>query len=123
MVLMALASWWSTQHQGGGSPAGMAGKVNYSDEPVRLDLLTLDEREVYRVFTTKTIQWSMEREYRLVERLNEPFAGRLFTYSGLRIASVTIGMRLEAGFVDRFRSICSEHGIDIEYSQQGLAAD
>lgn len=106
----------------GGSPAGLAGKVNYTDEPVRVDLLTLDESVAYRVFTTKTTLWSREQEYRLVERLDEPSAGRLFTYRDLRIASVTIGIRLQTDFADRIRSTCSEHGIEIKNAQQGQAA-
>jgi hypothetical protein len=94
-----------------GSSAGLAGKVNYTDEPIRLDLLTLDESVMYRVFTTKSKKWSGEREYRLVERLDEPFSGRSFIYSDLQISSITIGCAMQAAFSERIRILCNEHGI------------
>jgi hypothetical protein len=106
-----------------GSPAGLAGKVNYADEPVRLDLLNLDESVMYKVFTTKRKQWSREREYRLVERLEEPFSGRSFIYGDLRISSVSIGARLQAAFAEHIRRVCRGHGIEVKDAQLGPAAD
>ena len=106
-----------------GSSSGLASKVNYTDDPVRLDLLRLDESAVYRVFTTKAKQWSRENEYRLVERLKEPFSGRSFRYSDLRIASVTIGVRLQSTFVKRIREVCREASIDVCDSKQPGGSD
>lgn len=106
-----------------GSSAGLAGKVKYTDEPVQIDLCHLDESDVYRVFTTKTLKWSTEREYRLVMRLEEPFSGKSIVFSDLQIASVTVGPRLEGAFLDRVRSTCSEHGIEIKNAQQAHAAE
>jgi hypothetical protein len=97
-----------------GSSAGLAGKVNYTDEPVRLDLLRLDEHTAYRVFTTKTMRWAREQEYRLVERLDAPFSGCSFVYGDLQIASVTIGVRLQAASTERIRQICRQHGIEVK---------
>ena len=105
-----------------GSSAGLAGKVNYTDEPVRLDLLQLDESTMYRVFTTKMAQWSREREYRLVERLDAPCSGRSFVYSDLKIASVTVGARMQAASADRIRHVCRQAGIKVRDAQQADAA-
>ena len=97
-----------------GSSAGLAGKVNYTDEPVRLDLLRLDEHTAYRVFTTKTMRWAREQEYRLVERLDKPYSGCSFVYGDLQIASVTIGVRLRAASAVRVRQTCRHHGVVVK---------
>jgi hypothetical protein len=97
-----------------GSSAGFAGKVIYSDEPVRLDLLRLDEHTAYRVFTTKTMQWAREREYRMVEPLDTPYSGRSFVYRDLQIASVTIGENLQSASVERIRQTCKQKGIVVK---------
>lgn len=100
-----------------GSSAGLAGRVSYTDEPVRVDLLRMDESTMYRVFTTKTTRWSREREYRLVERLDAPSSGRSFVYGNLKIASVTVGPRLQVASADRIRLVCHQVGIEVRDAQ------
>ncbi|MCR9248574.1 MAG: hypothetical protein NXI31_26405 [bacterium] len=106
-----------------GSSAGLAGRVTYTDEPVRLDLLQMDESTMYRVFTTKTTQWRREREYRMAQRLDAPSSGRSVVFSDLKIASVTIGARLQVASAARVQQVCQRAGIEVRQAQRGLAAD
>lgn len=99
-----------------GTSTGLACKVNYTDEPVRLNLLRLDYPAVHRVFTTKTKRWAHEREYRMIERLRAPFSGGSFRYGDLAITSVTLGARLPECAAAAIRRTCDQHNIPIRNS-------
>ncbi len=96
-----------------GSSIGLARRVNYTDEPVLLDLLKIDEKKCYEIFTTKARKWAVEEEYRLVERLTIPKGGKNYIYSDVKIRSVRLGPDLNIMFRQEIIALCQQIGITI----------
>jgi len=96
-----------------GSSIGLAGRVKYTDEPVLLDLLKIDELKCYEIFTTKTTKWRVEEEYRMVERLIFPMAGNNFSYFDVKIRSVRLGINLNKIFRKEIMDLCQHMDVAI----------
>jgi hypothetical protein len=99
-----------------GSSIGMAAKVKYTDNPVFLDILQIDEEKCYEIFTTKITKWDIEQEYRMVEKLRVPNSGKNFTYSDIRILSVRLGSVLNKNFRKEIIDLCQNMKIAIHES-------
>jgi hypothetical protein len=96
---------------------GLAGKVEYTDEPIYLDLLKMNESLAYKIFTTKTTEWSHEAEYRIVERLPEPESGRSYIYTDTIIDSVTVGSQISQEKDHLIRELCLSLGVKVNTQQ------
>lgn len=98
------------------SSIGLAAKVKYTDNPVHLDILHIDEEKCYEIFTTKTKKWEIEQEYRMVERLSVPKSGKNINYSDIHILSVRLGSLLNQNSRKDIIDLCENMEIAIHDS-------
>ena len=93
---------------------GLAGKVIYSDRPVMLDIMDINEEKMYEIFTTKDLKWEYESEYRIIEKLDEPESGINKFYKDNKILSITIGRNVSSEYQHIICDLCEKKGILIK---------